>query len=82
MTARMNRRRFFRRTAGIASAAAPVIIPASATGRTGRIVPSERTVVGCIGVGTMGFADMGALMGISEVQVTTSTLPSGATARN
>lgn len=69
MTAKMNRRRFFRRTARTASAAVPMIIPALALGRAGRIAPSERIVVGCIGVGTMGFADMSALMSISQAQV-------------
>ncbi|HUT89039.1 MAG TPA: Gfo/Idh/MocA family oxidoreductase [Thermoguttaceae bacterium] len=69
MTAKVNRRQFLEGTARAASAALPVIIPASALGRADRTAPSERIVIGCIGVGTMGFADMSALMSISEAQV-------------
>ena len=46
-----------------------MMIPASALGRAGRAAPSERIVVGSIGVGNMGFGDMNALMSIPEVQV-------------
>jgi predicted dehydrogenase len=69
MSATLNRRQFLGRSARVASVAVPMIIPASALGRAGTIAPSERVVVGSIGVGTMGFADMNALMGIPEVQV-------------
>ena len=69
MSATLNRRQFFDRSARVASVAVPMMIPASALGRAGRIAPSERIAVGSIGVGTMGSADMHALMGIPEVQV-------------
>jgi len=69
MTARMSRRRFLQRTGGALSMALPLIIPASALGRAGRIAPGERIVAGSIGVGGMGLGDMNALMSIPEVQV-------------
>ncbi|MFH1924386.1 MAG: hypothetical protein ABIP48_31425, partial [Planctomycetota bacterium] len=68
MPAKMNRRQFLSKTARAASVAVPVMIPASALGRAGRIAPSERIVMGSIGVGGMGFADMRALMSIPETQ--------------
>jgi len=69
MSAKMNRRRFLSRTARVAALAVPVVIPASALGRAGRIAPSQRIVMGSIGVGTMGSADMHAFMSIPEAQV-------------
>ncbi len=69
MTAKLSRRRFLGRTACAASAAVPVIVPAMALGRAERIAPSERIVLGSIGVGTMGSIDMRAMMGIPETQV-------------
>ena len=46
-----------------------MMIPASALGRADRPAPSERVVMGSIGVGTMGFGDMNAFMGIPAAQV-------------
>ena len=46
-----------------------MFIPASALGRAGRIPPSQRIVMGSIGVGNMGFGDMNAFMNIPETQV-------------
>ena len=63
----MNRRQFLRSTAW--AVAVPLIIPASALGRAGRIPPSERIVMGSIGVGTMGFGDMNACMSVPETQL-------------
>ena len=69
MPAKMNRRKFLDRTVRAASVVVPILIPASALGRSGRIAPSERVVMGSIGVGNMGFGDMNAFMSIPEVQV-------------
>lgn len=69
MPARLSRRQFLHRAAAAASAAVPIIVPASALGRAGRVAPSERVVMGSIGVGTMGFGDMNAFLSIPEVQV-------------
>ncbi len=48
----MTRRDFGRRS--IAAAAFPMIIPSSALGLAGTVAPSNRVVVGCIGVGDRG----------------------------
>jgi predicted dehydrogenase len=51
-----SRRRFLGTAA--AALAAPLIIPATALGRGGRVAPSERIVMGCIGVGGQGTRQM------------------------
>jgi len=63
------RREFFR-TAGAAGAAIamPTIIPASALGRDGKIAPSERIVMGAIGVGGRGSGDLNWMLGEQDVQ--------------
>jgi len=53
----------------VAAGAAPYIIPASAIGGDGRPAPSNRIVMGCVGVGGQGGGDMGGFMGFPEVQV-------------
>jgi predicted dehydrogenase len=63
----MKRRQFLKGAA--VAVAAPLIIPASALGGAGRIAPSERIVMGSIGVGNMGFGDMSACMGVPGTQV-------------
>ena len=65
-----SRRQFLRSAAGVAGTAfvAPVIIPASALGKDGRPSPSNRIVMGGIGLGSMGSGDMGAFLGFKEIQ--------------
>ncbi len=53
---------------GLAAIAAPVIIPASALGRDGRPAPSERIVMGGIGLGGRGSRDLAWLLDKPEVQ--------------
>ena len=67
MATSMNRRQFLKGAA--VAVAAPLIIPSSALGGAGRIAPSERIVMGSIGVGNMGFGDMSACMGVPGTQV-------------
>ena len=67
MTRKYNRRQFLQAAGQAAAFALPVLIPAAALGRAGRIAPSERIVLGCIGVGNMGTADMNALMTIRSL---------------
>jgi predicted dehydrogenase len=57
---KVSRRGFLRKTAvaGAGVVALPAIIPASALGADGRVAPSDRVVMGAIGVGGMGTADM------------------------
>jgi predicted dehydrogenase len=65
----MHRRRFLGQSAAALSAAVPWFVPGSALGRAGLVPPSERIVVGAIGVGTMGFGDMNALMSFPDTRV-------------
>ena len=49
--------------------ALPSIIPASALGKNGAIAPSERVVIGCIGMGGMGKGNMTHFLGFKDVQI-------------
>jgi predicted dehydrogenase len=53
----------------LAAAAVPAIIPAAASGRNGSVAPSNRIVMGCIGVGGMGTNDLRGFMGKPEVRI-------------
>jgi hypothetical protein len=63
-------RRRFLKTALSAGAAvmAPQIIPSSALGRDGAVAPSERIVVGGIGIGNRGTYDLGCFLEQKDVQ--------------
>ena len=67
----ITRRGFLRRVAGISAGAVafPYIVPSSALGDAAGVAPSNRIVMGCIGVGSMGTADMQGFLGKQEVQV-------------
>ncbi|MFM7844978.1 MAG: Gfo/Idh/MocA family protein [Planctomycetota bacterium] len=68
--AAMYRRQFLQ--AGLATAgaavAAPLFIPSSALGRDGAVAPSERVVVGGIGIGNRGTYDLGCFLEQKDVQ--------------
>ena len=65
----LTRRRFLTRGALAASAVAlPYYIPASALGRNGVVAPSERIVMGGIGIGGRGSYDLGAMLNEQDVQ--------------
>ena len=53
------------------SAAAPYVVPSSARGADGTVSPSERIVMGAIGIGGRGGYVMGAFMQNADVQMTT-----------
>jgi len=57
-------------TAAAAGAAvlAPTIVPASALGRGGAVAPSERIVLGAIGIGARGEFDLGWMLPEKDVQ--------------
>lgn len=67
----LTRRQFLGRTAGTACAAAsfPYIIPATALGANGAVAPSNRIVMGCIGMGSMGSSNMDSFLNRPEVQI-------------
>ena len=46
----------------------PDIIPASALGRDGSVAPSERIVLGGIGIGSRGWGVLASMRGLPEVQ--------------
>jgi predicted dehydrogenase len=70
----MTRRRFLKRSAGtgaavaVAAVAGPTIVPISALGAPDKPAPSNRIVMGFIGLGGQGTYDMGNLLGQKEVQ--------------
>jgi hypothetical protein len=64
-----SRRRFLARGAMAAGAVAlPAFIPARALGRDGAVAPSERIVMGAIGVGGRGSYDLGWILTERDVQ--------------
>ena len=67
-----SRRRFLKQAAGgvAAAIAAPYVVPASARGADGTVSPSERIVMGAIGIGGRGGYVMGAFMRNADVQMT------------
>ncbi|MEI7731974.1 MAG: Gfo/Idh/MocA family oxidoreductase [Verrucomicrobiota bacterium] len=67
MKATINRRRFVQ--SALALSAAPYFIPASALGADGRPAPSNRIVMGSIGVGGRGMGNTGGIMNFNEVQM-------------
>jgi len=61
-----SRRTFLKATA--ASVALPYLIPASSMGNAGTTAPSNRIVMGGIGIGNMGSGDQGNFLGRGDVQ--------------
>ena len=67
---KFNRRGFMKRAAGtVAAVAFPYVIPSSALGKAGTIAPSNRIVIGGIGVGSMGTGDLNSFLGHEGIQV-------------
>jgi len=65
----LNRRQFLKRAAAVGGAmAVPCIIPASALGRGGAVAPSERIIMGGIGIGRRGSHDLRWVLGETDVQ--------------
>lgn len=66
---RMARRRFLKTTLQASAVClAPYVIPASAMGRDGAVAPSERIVMGGIGIGNRGTYDLGCFLPEPDVQ--------------
>jgi predicted dehydrogenase len=68
--ARISRRHFIKGSAAAGAAImAPTIIPASALGADGKTAPSNKIVMGCIGVGSMGTGNMRSFIRHEDVQI-------------
>lgn len=66
----MSRRQFLRRSAVLAGVlGAAAIVPASVLGQAGTVAPSNRVVLGCIGLGIQGMGNMRTFRANPEVQV-------------
>jgi predicted dehydrogenase len=66
---RIDRRSFLKSTAATATAIAlPTIIPGSALGLNGTVPPSERVLLGGIGIGNRGTYDLGCFLEQKDVQ--------------
>ena len=55
---KISRRQFLRHTAVAGALAFPYVVPSSAMGNAGRVAPSNRIAIGCIGLGTQGTANI------------------------
>src|SRR5213595_143227 len=68
--AKLPRRQFLKTAAAAASSVigAPTIIPSSALGLDGTVAPSERVIVGGIGIGSRGTYDLGCFLEQKDVQ--------------
>src|SRR5580698_2397193 len=66
---RLDRRQFLKTSlAASTTFMAPTIIPASALGLDGAVAPSERIVVGGIGIGGRGTYDLGCFLEQADVR--------------
>jgi GFO/IDH/MocA oxidoreductase family protein len=63
---KLSRRAFVKRTAALA--ALPAIVPASVFGRNGAVPPSERIIVGAIGIRGRGMSDLGWMLPERDMQ--------------
>lgn len=67
---KINRRQFLQSTTSLAAGAVifPYVVPSSALGKAGNIAPSNRIVMGGIGIGWQGGTNMKNFLGKKEVQ--------------
>ena len=66
----MNRRQFLKRSAALAGVLGfPAIVPSSVLGQAGTPAPSNRVVLGCIGMGIQGMGNMRTFRANSDVHV-------------
>jgi predicted dehydrogenase len=68
---KISRRQFLRKAGGVTAGAIafPYFVSSSALGGGGRPAPSDRIVMGCIGMGGQGTGDMRGFLGKREAQV-------------
>ena len=66
---KVSRRGLLKTVAGAGAALMlPKFVPAAALGRDGAVAPSERIVMGAIGIGSRGSHDLGVLLNSADVQ--------------
>jgi predicted dehydrogenase len=67
----ISRRRFLKKVTGLTAGAIafPYVVSPSVLGEAGGVTPSNRIVMGCIGLGTQGTGNMRAFLGQEDVQV-------------
>jgi len=67
----LTRRRFLKRAAGLTAGAVafPCVVPSSALGKAGTVAPSNRIVMGALGVGSQGTSDMEDFLSRDVVQM-------------
>jgi len=67
----ITRRSFLKKAVGAAAGtiAFPYVVPSSALGKAGTVAPSNRIVMGAIGVGSMGTGDMRGFLKREQVQM-------------
>lgn len=69
MNSPLSRRQFLKKSAAASTVfAVPCIIPAAALGRGGAVAPSERIVMGGIGINSRGGSDLTWMMGQPDIQ--------------
>ena len=67
---RINRRNFLKDAAGVSIGAGIFhVVPASALGLGGRVAPSNRITMGCVGVGGQGTGNMNEFLNHGDLQV-------------
>ena len=76
----LSRRVFLKRTAMLA--VAPCIVPATAFGRGGRVAPSERIIMGGLGIGNRGSHDLRWMLPEADVQFVADCDPQKARREN
>lgn len=67
----LTRRQFIKRTAGATAAAVgfPMIVPSSVLGMGGKTAPSNKIVMGCIGVGSQGTGNLEGFLRFDQARV-------------
>src|SRR4030065_1103002 len=76
----LSRRAFLGRTAALV--AVPYLVPASVFGRNGAVPPSERIILGGIGIGNRGSHDLQWMMPEKDVQFVATCDPQRSRAEN
>ncbi len=68
----ISRRGFLKKVAGFTGAVSifPYIVPSSALGKAGKVAPSNRITMGCIGTGNQGINDLRSFLRDERVQIT------------